>query len=192
MNIFKSTALALVLGTALHANATTPTPIEPVQFIVQTIDEQEWLMGHDTINAVSIAMGYVTGEKNCTNLYLGVLSWFPLSDGGERDIKIKSVWIVDDNDMRPQVMEGKLVQLESADLYTFGVNIYKDFLNEMLRGDILYYKDEMYPETSITIIDLTNFEEKLVQVMRGCLDRGGEFKETKSKPVQKVFPKTRA
>ena len=62
----------------------------------------------------------------------------------------------------------------------------------MLEGDTLYYKDEMYPEPSLTVIDLTNFQVMLVQVMGGCLDRGGEFKETKSKPVQKVFPKTRA
>ena len=190
MNIFKSAALALVLGIALHANATTPP--QPVPFVVQTLDGQKWLMGHDPINIVSIVMGYLEDEKNCTNLYLGVLSWFPLSDVEKGDVRINSVWIVDNNDVRPQIMLGQLVALESADLYTFGILVYKELVNEMIEGKTLYYKDEMYPETSLTIIDLTNFQEMLAEVMGECLDRGGEFKQFESEPVQKVFPKNRA
>lgn len=190
MNIFKSAALALVLGTALHANATTPP--QPVPFVIQTLDEQEWLIANDEENVVSIVMGYLKGEKNCTNLYLGVLSWFPSSGVAERNVKINSVWIVDNNDVRPQLMEGRLVSLESADLYSFGILVYKDLVNEMIEGKQLYYKDEMYPETSLTVIDLTDFQEMLVEIMGGCLNRGGEFKEFDTEPVQKVFPKTRA
>ena len=190
MNIFKSAALALVLGTALHANATTPP--QPVPFIIQTLDEQEWLVANDEENVVSIVMGYLEGEKNCTNLYLGVLSWFPSSDVEKKNVEVTTVWIVDKNDARPQLMLGQLVALESADLYTFGVLVYKDLVNEMIEGKTLYYKDEMYPESSITIVDLTNFQEMLAEIMGACLDRGGEFKQFESEPVQKVFPKTRA
>ena len=188
MNIFKSAALALVLGTALHANATTET----IQFKVQTLDEQEWLVANDEENVTSIVMGYLEGEKNCTNLYLGVLSWFPSSDVEKRDVEVTTVWIVDKNDARPQLMLGQLVALESADLYTFGILVYKELVNEMIDGKRLYYKDVMYSETSITIIDLTNFQEMLAEVMGACLDRGGEFKDFESEPKQKVFPKTRA
>mgnify|MGYP006085704947 CR=1 FL=1 len=190
MNMFKSTALALLLGTALHANATTPP--KPVPFIVQTLDNQEWLIANDEDNVVSIVMGYLEGEKNCTNLYLGVLSWFPSSDVETKNIEVDSLWIVDNNDVRPQLMLGQLVALESADLYTFGVLVYKELVNEMIDGKRLYYKDEMYPESSLTVIDLTNFQEMLAEVMGGCLNRGGEFKEFDTEPVQKVFPKTRA
>ena len=192
MNKFIAAAasLALILGTALHANATDTPPT--IQFKVQTLEEQEWLVANDEKNVVSIVMGYLDDEKNCTNLYLGVLSWFPSSDVENKNVEVNTVWIVDDNDVRPQLMLGQLVALESADLYTFGILVYKELISEMINGKHLYYKDVMYSETALTIIDLTNFQERLAEVMGACLDRGGEFKQFESEPVQKVFPKTRA
>ena len=192
MNKFIAVAasLALTLGTALHANATDTPPT--IQFKVETLEEVEWLVANDEKNVVSIVMGYLDDEKNCTNLYLGVLSWFPSSDVEKRNIEVNTVWIVDDNDVRPQLMLGQLVALESADLYTFGILVYKELVNEMIDGKHLYYKDEMYSETALTIIDLTDFQERLAEVMGACLDRGGEFKQFESEPVQKVFPKNRA
>ena len=192
MNKFIAAAasLALILGTALHANATDTPPT--IQFKVQTLEEQEWLVANDEKNVVSIVMGYLDDEKNCTNLYLGVLSWFPSSDVENKNVEVNTVWIVDDNDVRPQLMLGQLVALESADLYTFGILVYKELISEMINGKHLYYKDDMYSETALTIIDLTNFQERLAEVMGACLDRGGEFKQFESEPVQKVFPKTRA
>ena len=191
MNKFIAVAsLALMLGTALHANATDTPPT--IQFKVETLEEVEWLVANDEKNVVSIVMGYLDDEKNCTNLYLGVLSWFPSSDVENKNVEVNTVWIVDDNDVRPQLMLGQLVALESADLYTFGILVYKELVNEMIDGKHLYYKDVMYSETALTIIDLTNFQERLAEVMGACLDRGGEFKQFESEPVQKVFPKTRA
>jgi len=192
MNKFIAVAasLALTLGTALHANATDTPPT--IQFKVQTLEEVEWLVANDEKNVVSIVMGYLDDEKNCTNLYLGVLSWFPSSDVEKRNIEVNTVWIVDDNDVRPQLMLGQLVGLESADLYTFGILVHKELISEMINGKHLYYKDEMYSETALTIIDLTDFQERLAEVMGACLDRGGEFKQFESEPVQKVFPKNRA
>jgi hypothetical protein len=150
------------------------------------------LVANDEKNVVTIVIGYLDDEKNCTNLYLGVLSWFPSNDVEEKNVEVNTVWIVDDNDVRPQVMLGQLVALESADLYTFGILVYKELISEMINGKHLHYKDEMYAETSVTTIDLTNFQEMLAEVMGACLDRGGEFKDFDTEPVQKVFPKTRA
>lgn len=191
MKTFITIAAALVLALGATSTFADYEP-NPVPFEITTLKEVKWLIANDEENVVTIVMGYLAGENNCTKLYLGVLSWFPSTDVEKKNVKINSVWMVDDNDIRPQLMQGQLVALESADLYAVGVLVYKDLVNEMIDGKRLYYKDEMYPETSITTIDLTNFQEMLAEVMGACLDRGGEFKDFESEPKQKVFPKTRA
>ena len=47
----------------------------------------------------------------------------------------------------------------------------------MINGERLYYLDDTYAEDEVTVIDLENFQDKLSEVMSGCLNRGGNFND---------------
>ena len=179
------------------AVSATPTfaeyELNPVPFEITTLKEEKWLMANDTENAVSIAIGYNEGEQNCTKLSLNVLSWFPASDMEEQSVSVQSAWLVDNETIREQKMEGRLVSLEKTDLFAYSLYIYKEFIDEMIRGKFLYYMDETYID-SMTTVDLNRFQEKLSEVLSDCLNRGGKFEEFNDKESSPVrsFPKTRA
>ena len=184
MNKFTSTALALVLGTALHANAT-----ETPNFALEVIEDMEMAMAVDKEHDVTFSFGYDSlEEKNCSKLVFAIYSWFPLSDIEEKTVYMEAGFKVGGNKGRIENMEGRLIHVEEKDLYLYRLYPYTEFISELVDGETMMYIDSTYSEGTYTLIDLSDLQVTLAGVMAGCLDRGGEFQD--AEPVNKS-PKTR-
>ena len=184
MKKFTSTALALVLGTALHANAT-----ETPNFALEVIEDMEMAIAVDKKHDVTFSFGYDSlEEENCSNLVFAIYSWFPLSDVEEKTVYTEAGFKVGENEGRIENMKGALMHVEDKDLYLYQLYPYTEFVSELIDGETMMYIDQTYSEGTFTVIDLSDLPVTLARVMAGCLDRGGEFED--AAPVNNS-PKTR-
>jgi len=186
MNKFIAVAAsALILGTALHANATDAPPT----FLLEEVLNMDMAVAWDKERDLTLALGYDDiEEKNCTKLVLSIYSWFPLTDKKEQNVRMEVGFKVDENEGRVQTIDGLFMHIEDKDLYLYQQWAYPDFISELIRGNILVYIDETFSDGLFTVIDLTDLDITLSKVMSGCLNRGGEFEQF---TPANIPPKTR-
>ncbi len=175
MNKFiTATALALMLG-ACTTVAKEPSAPLPIQLNLLDFQGEKIAVAEDESHFVAVTLGYKNGEKNCSKLYIDVISFFPLTDKRGREIIFKSTWQVDDNSETRLEFPGKLLDDDQLDIYNFGFYPYPESIMSLMQGKYLKYQDQSYTDGKKTIIDLTNFKSKVNEIIKDCLNRGGKF-----------------